>query len=73
MCKKKMKKKRINRPIFKVFSLEYTGRWKWNLEASNGQIYAKSGGSYKTKRGCLKAIQGIKNMASQCEIEVEDG
>jgi uncharacterized protein YegP (UPF0339 family) len=69
MCKKRPKKPRINRPVFKVYPIR--GRWKWWLEASNGKIYATSGGSYATKRACLKAIEAIKNLASRCEIEVE--
>lgn len=72
MTKKKKKKPKTNRPKFKVFTLEYTGRWTWLLEASNGKIYAQCGRSYRSKRGCVKAIEAIQNMASKCEIVVDD-
>ncbi len=70
MCKKRKKKPRINRPKFKVF--KFGRRWKWFLEAHNGKLYAQCGYSYRQRRDCVKAIEAIKNMASQCEIKVED-
>lgn len=68
MCKKKKKKKRINRAKFKVFRLEYTGRWTWRLEASNGKVYAKCASPYKNKGDCVIAVTAIQNMAGVCEI-----
>lgn len=70
MCKKKKKKPRINRPKFRVSRVRE--HWQWWLVASNGKIYATSGSYYWNRRDCLKAIKAIKNMASMCEIEVEE-
>ncbi len=71
MGKKRQKKPKIKRPKFKVFRLE-DNKWRWLLEANNGKLYAQCGHSYLNKRDCVSAVKNIRNLASACEIVVED-
>lgn len=70
MGKKKKKKPRIIRPKFHVSKSR--GGWQWILRSSNMKIYAAGFSLYKSKIGCVRAIEAIQNMASKCEIVVEE-
>ena len=70
MRKKKKKRPRVIRPTFLVYEVSFG--WRWILQSSNGKRYAKSARNYTTKRGCIKAIEAIQNIASACKIDAGD-
>lgn len=45
------------------------GEYRWRLLARNGKIIADSGGSYKEKRNCMKAIRTIRVWSLRAKID----
>lgn len=45
------------------------GEFRWRLRATNTQILATSGDSYKAKRDCLQAIESVKRAAANAPVE----
>lgn len=45
-----------------------SGKYHWNLKASNGQVIA-SGESYESKRAALAGIESVKKNASGASVE----
>ncbi|HII85082.1 TPA: DNA-binding protein Alba [Candidatus Bathyarchaeota archaeon] len=58
---------RISNPKYQIFYDKERG-YRFHLNARNGEIIAASEG-YKSKEGCLKGIQAIKD---SCTAEIED-
>ena len=44
-------------------------QFRWRAKASNGQVMASSGSSYKTKDECDKAVDNIKKGAAKAPVE----
>lgn len=57
---------------FEVFE-DRAGGWRWRLVASNGEIIADSGESYRTKQGVKRGIESVKRTAPGAEVTVTDG
>jgi uncharacterized protein YegP (UPF0339 family) len=45
------------------------GQSRWRAKASNGQVMAASGSSYKTKAECDQAVETIKKGAAKASVE----
>lgn len=56
--------KRIHFEVYKSVH-----QWYWRLVAKNGKTIADGSEGYKTKAGCLKAIERVKNQAAYAEVE----
>jgi uncharacterized protein YegP (UPF0339 family) len=53
---------------FEVYK-DRAGEFRWRLRATNTQILATSGDSYKAKRDCLNAIDSVKRAAANAPVE----
>lgn len=53
---------------FEVYQ-DKAGEYRWRLKASNGQNIASSGEGYSEKRSCLAAIESVKRVAADANIE----
>lgn len=58
---------RLPNPKYEIFA-DANLEFRFNLIAPNGQIIASSEG-YKSKRGCIKGIEAVKN---SCGADIED-
>ena len=56
------------RAKFEVYK-DRAGEFRWRLRATNTQILATSGDSYKAKRDCLHAIESVKRDAVNAPVE----
>ena len=53
---------------FKIYK-DKQGEWRWQFKADNGDIIADSGEGYTNKSDCQRAIDLVKNLASNAEVE----
>lgn len=49
------------------------GEYRWHLEANNHKIIADSGEGYKTKDGCKRAIQTVKDDVAAAPVVDKTG
>ena len=45
-----------------------TGKYRFNLVASNGQVIATSD-AYETRRACLAGVESVRKNAAKAELE----
>ncbi|HQY98846.1 MAG TPA: DUF1508 domain-containing protein [Propionicimonas sp.] len=56
---------------FEVY-VDASGKHRWRLKASNGQVIATSGQGYASERSCRDGIESVKKNAPAAEVvEVE--
>ncbi len=55
---------------FEVY-IDKAGEYRWRLRATNGQIVATGGESYKTKESCVNGINSVKKNAEAPVVELE--
>ena len=55
------------RATFEVYR-DRAGEYRWRLRATNKQILATSGESYKDKKSCLAAIESVKRAAADAPV-----
>jgi len=55
---------------FEVY-VDKSGEYRWRLRATNGQIVATGGESYKTKDSCMGGINSVKKNVDAEVVELE--
>ena len=56
-------------PVLQVYR-DNAGEWRWRVRAANSKIVCDSAEGYKTRRGCMQAVDALYRILSLADIIV---
>lgn len=57
-------------PGFYVYT-DVAGEWRWTLKAANGRTIADGSEGYRTRQGCLEAVERVQDAAPGAHLHFE--